>query len=122
MEGSSHIPSRYEAQNEIRATVASAGDLNNDGIVDPFDHFNTASRLRDFRIKLAESMKWNNADHMKKYKILSLPGEEPFTEAELLDIMQGYSPKEIADMVFYDNSRKFLSKYYTNAYLKGVIV
>ena len=94
----------------------------NDGIVDPFDHFNTASRLRDFRIKLAESIKWNKADHMKKYRILSLPKEEPFTEAELLDIMQGYAPKEIAEMVFYDNSRKFLSKYFTNAYLKGVVV
>ena len=94
----------------------------NDGIVDPFDYFNTASRLRDFRIKLAESIKWNNAGHMEKYKILSLPSEVPFTDSELLDIMQGYSPKEIADLVFYNNTRTFLSKYFTDTYLKGVIV
>lgn len=94
----------------------------NDGIVDPFDHFNTAERLREFRIKLAESMKWNNADHMKKYKILSLPSEAPFSDDALLDIMQGFSPKEIGDMVFYDNTRIFLSKYFTTTYLKGVIV
>ncbi|MEN8799953.1 MAG: hypothetical protein ABF293_11930, partial [Flavobacteriaceae bacterium] len=94
----------------------------NDGIVDPFDHFNTAERLREFRIKLAESMKWNNAEHMKKYKILSLPSESPFTDQELLDIMQGYSPKEITDRVFYENTHSFLSKYFTDDYLKGVIV
>ena len=94
----------------------------NDGIVDPFDHFNTAERLRDYRIKLAESMKWNNEDHMKKYKILSLPSEEPFTDEELLDIMQGYSPKEIADLVFFETTKKFLSKYFTKTYLEGVIV
>ncbi len=94
----------------------------NDGIVDPFDHFNTAERLRDFRIKLAELMKWNNADHMKKYKILSLPSEIPFTDDAILDIMQGFSPKEITDMVFYENTRTFLSKYFTEVYLKGLAV
>lgn len=94
----------------------------NDGIVDPFDHFNTAARLREFRIKLAESMKWNEAEHMKDYKILSLPAEVPFTQTELLDIMQGYSPKEITDLIFYDNTKLFLSKYFTDSYLRGAIV
>ena len=113
-------PTNPIEQTEAWKTISLGTD--NDGIVDPFDHFNTASRLRDFRIKLAESIKWNNADHMKKYKVLSLPEEIPFTESELLDIMQGYSPKEIAEIVFYENSRNFLSKYFTSAYLKGVIV
>ena len=94
----------------------------NDGIVDPFDHFNTAALLREFRIKLAESIKWNQADHMEKYRILSLPSEQPFTEAELLDIMKGYSPKEIGDMVFYGNTHRFLSTYFTDAYLNGTAI
>ena len=108
------------AETEAWKTVSLGTD--NDGIVDPFDYFNKASRLTDFRIKLAESIKWNNEDHMKKYKILSLPSEIPYTDAELLDIMQGYSPKEIADLVFYENTRTFLSKYFTKTYLQGVIV
>ena len=94
----------------------------NDGIVDPFDHFNTAAKLREFRIKLAESMKWNNAEHMKNYKILSLPTEKPFSDEELLDIMQGYSPKEITDLVFYENTTRFLSKYFTHEYLNGAAI
>ena len=113
-------PSNPIEETDAWKTISLGTD--NDGIVDPFDFFNTASRLRDFRLKLAESMKWNNAEHMKKYKILSLPSEVPFTDAELLDIMQGYSPKEIAEMVFYDNTREFLSKYFTKTYLEGVVV
>ncbi len=113
-------PTQPIDEREAWKTISLGTD--NDGIVDPFDHFNTAERLREFRIKLAESMKWNSADHMKKYKILSLPSEVPFTEQELLDIMQGFSPKEITDRVFYESTREFLSKYFTEGYLKGLVV
>lgn len=108
-------PANTIDEKEAWKTISLGTD--NDGIVDPFDHFNTAAKLREFRIKLAESIKWNNKDYMKKYKILSLPSEKPFTYDELLDIMQGYSPKEIMDQVFYENSNNFLSKYFTDAYL-----
>lgn len=89
----------------------------NDGIVDPFDHYNTAAKLRDFKLKLIDSINWNDKPYMKKYKILSLPSEHPFTQDELKDLMLGLTPEEIADLVFYDNTHRFLSTYFTTTYL-----
>jgi len=94
----------------------------NDGIVDPFDHYNTAAKLRDFKLKLIDSINWNDKPYMKKYKILSLPSEQPFTQMELTNLMLGLTPEEIADCVFYDNTHRFLSTYFTSEYLNGGLI
>ena len=91
----------------------------NDGVVDPFDHFNTAAKLLDFKVRCIRSMEQNNKSFFKKFRILSLPSEKPFSEAQLKDLMQGFSPEEIADKVFYDNTDVFLSNYFTKDYLNN---
>ncbi len=86
--------------NELEAWKTISLGTDNDGIVDPFDHYNTAAKLRDFKLKLIDSIKGNDKPYMKKYKILSLPSEQPFTQDELRDRMLGLSPEEIADRIF----------------------
>ena len=108
-------PGKQIAEIEAWKTISLGTD--NDGIVDPFDHFNTAAKLRDFKLKLIDSIKWNDKPFMKKYKILSLPSEHPFTQKELTDLLLGLTPEEIADQIFYDNTHRFLSTYFTVTYL-----
>ena len=91
----------------------------NDGIVDPFDHYSTADKLDDFKWRIAQALKLNDADHMKETRVISLPTEVPFTSNEMLDMMMGYTPEEIADLIFSDNMMQFLEKYFTQDYLLG---
>ncbi len=107
---------------EIEAWKTISLGTDNDGIVDPFDHYNTAAKLQDFKLKLVDSINWNDKPYMKKYKILSLPSEKPFTQGVLKDLMLGLSPEEIADRIFYDNTHRFLSTYFTSEYLNGTSI
>ncbi|MEO0528161.1 MAG: hypothetical protein AAFZ89_13095 [Bacteroidota bacterium] len=91
----------------------------NDGIVDPFDHYNTAERLDDFKLRIAKALRLNEKPYMKKFRVLSLPSQQPFSAEELSDLMLGFSPEEIADKVFSDNMMDFLGKYFTDDYLYG---
>ena len=96
----------------------------NDGIVDPFDHYNTADRLDDFKLRTTKALTLNNKDYMRKYRVLSLPTEKAFMASEMADLMLGFTPEQISDMIFSDNMIRFLSNYFTDAYLNnsGAIV
>ncbi len=91
----------------------------NDGIVDPFDHFNTAEKLDDFQFRVAKAIRENNKPFMKDYRILSLPSETPFSKEELADLQLGFTPDQISDAIFSDNMVRFLSTYFTEDYLNG---
>ncbi len=96
----------------------------NDGIVDPFDHYSTAARLDDFKLRTAKALKLNYKDYMRKYRVLSLPSERAFMDSEMADLMLGFTPEEVTDMIFSDNMIRFLSKYFITDYLNdgGAIV
>ena len=96
----------------------------NDGIVDPFDHYSTAARLDDFKLRTAKALSLNYKDYMRKYRVLSLPSEKAFMDSEMADLMLGFNPEQISDMIFSDNMLRFLSKYFTKDYLNdtGAIV
>ena len=92
----------------------------NDGIVDPFDHYNTAAKLHEFKQRIVKAIQLNDKPYMKKFRILSLPNEKPFINNELEDLMQGFTPEKVVDKIFYSNIDTFLSKYFTNKYLIGI--
>ncbi len=94
----------------------------NDGIVDPFNTYETAADLGAFREKIIEALQTQDRPYMKDFRILSLPEEEPFSAEELERLMMGQSPEEIADRVFYDNVRGFLVQYFTDEYRFGGVV
>ncbi len=93
----------------------------NDGIVDPFDNFNSADFLLDFKLRIQRSIEQNNKPFFEKFRILSLPSEDPFSAEELADLMQGFTAEELVDKVFSDNIDAFLSVFFTKDYLtKGL--
>lgn len=94
----------------------------NDGIVDPFDHYSTADRLDDFKLRTAKALELNSKDYMRKYRVLSLPSQKPFLDSEMADMMLGFTPEEVSDMIFSDNMMRFLSTYFTRTYLHGEAV
>lgn len=95
-------------------TVALGSD--NDGIVDPFDTYRTAADFPAFREKLIEALKTQERPYMKEFRILSLPGEDPMPAAEIRRLMDGQTPEEVVDRIFYGNVRYFLKKYLNDAY------
>ncbi len=89
----------------------------NDGIVDPFNTYETAADLQDFRAKIVEALQTQDRPYMKEFRILSLPAEEPMPMGLLKELMAGLSAEQIADRIFYGNTREFLRKYFTREYL-----
>ncbi|WP_194767499.1 hypothetical protein [Tamlana sp. I1] len=91
----------------------------NDGIVDPFDNFSTASTFGDFKQRVEQAITCNFHKPWKKFRILCIEEDSYhfFNETELQDLMQGLSPEAISDKIFSDNIQHFLSKFYTKAYL-----
>lgn len=110
-------PDRPILEREAWKTICLGTD--NDGIVDPFDHYGTADRLDDFKLRVAKALELNSTDYMRKYRVISLPTERPFSDSEMADLMLGFTPGEISDMIFSDNMVRFLSSYFTQAYLHG---
>ncbi len=93
----------------------------NDGIVDPFDHYNTADSLDEFRNRLPKAIKLNFKPFWKKFRVISVSNDgcEFYTKDELSDLLCGYAPEEAIEKVFSDNLVNFMSTYFTEAYLNG---
>ncbi len=91
----------------------------NDGIVDPFDHYNKADSLDEFQHRLPKAIKLNFKSYWKKFRILSVSNNtcEFYTKEELSDLLCGYSPEEAIEKVFSENLVNFMSTYFTKAYL-----
>ncbi len=91
----------------------------NDGIVDPFDNFSTASTLDDFKHRVMKAIGYNFKPFWKKFRILAIEENSSrfFNKEELSDLTQGLTPNEISDRIFSDNIVMFLSKYFTEDYL-----
>ena len=105
--------------NEKEAWKTVCLGTDNDGIVDPFDHYSTSDKLDDFKWRIGQALKLNNADHMRETRVISLPTEVPFTNDEMSDMMMGHTPEDISDLIFSDNMMQFMGKYFTKAYLSG---
>ena len=93
----------------------------NDGIVDPFDHYNKADTLDQFQNMLPKAIKLNFKPYMKKFKILSVSNTTCvfYTKEELNDLLVGYTPEEAIEKVFSDNLIDFMSRFFTKKYLHG---
>ncbi|WGD34543.1 hypothetical protein [Olleya sp. YS] len=112
-------PNNLIAEIDAWKTICLGSD--NDGIVDPFDHFNTANTLDDFKHRVAKAITLNFRPYWKTFRVISVDQNSCtfFSEDQLTDLMLGLSPEEIADKVFSDNLDVFLSKYFTDGYLNG---
>ncbi|AEH02364.1 hypothetical protein [Lacinutrix sp. 5H-3-7-4] len=100
---------------EAWKTVCLGSD--NDGIVDPFDHYSTAADLPTFRAKILESLNHYVLEDYVGFNVINLPDETQFTIQELDDLMVGQPFVEAIDKLFYNNTDAFLSKYFTKTYL-----
>ncbi|NNK72273.1 MAG: hypothetical protein HKO94_03680, partial [Flavobacteriaceae bacterium] len=92
-----------------------------DGIIDPFDHFNTSATLSRFKARCKDAIRFNFSpiDERKRARIRYV-GEynsKPMGKREFEKLLMGYNPEEIVDMVFYDNLSDFCQKYFNDAYL-----
>ena len=116
------LNSQGEAINENNAWNTLSLGSDNDGIVDPFDNYNSADFLLDFKLRIKRSIEQNHKPFFKNFQILSLPDEKPFSQEQLADLMQGLSAELIVDKIFSDNTDTFLSHFFTKDYLtKGSI-
>ncbi len=94
----------------------------NDGIVDPFDHYNKADSLDEFRNMLPKAIKLNFKPYMKKFRIICVTGTSSnsfYTKEELTELLVGYTPEEAIEKVFSDNLIHFMERYFTKQYLNG---
>ena len=85
-----------------------------DGIMDPFDRYPQAD---DFNILLGDIMLFlKNPTSLRIYD-----GSYPKTldAADIKKMMYGYSPRQIADKIAFENIDLFLSKYFTDSYRLG---
>ncbi|KAB1071362.1 hypothetical protein F6U93_01150 [Tamlana haliotis] len=112
---------RYE---EIEAWKTICLGSDNDGIVDPFDNFNSAKTLDGFKNRVAKSIHLNFDPLWENFKILNIQETSytVFTEDELQDLMLGLTPETISEMIFCENAHHFLKKYFTRSYLEEGIV
>ncbi len=101
------------------STVCLGSD--NDGIVDPFDHYNKADGLDEFQHRLPKAIKLNFKPYWKKFKVISVSNNACtfYTKEELSDLLCGYSPEEAIEKVFSDNLVHFMSTYFTKHYLNN---
>ncbi|NNC70261.1 MAG: hypothetical protein HKN90_05485 [Flavobacteriaceae bacterium] len=104
-------------EKEAWSTMCLGSD--NDGIVDPFDHYNTAATLDEFKNRLSKHIKLNFKPYMKRFQIVQVTGKSCrfFSQNEINDLMLGYSPEQLMERVFSDNFTLFLKRYYTDEYL-----
>ncbi|MDO6759501.1 hypothetical protein Q4566_04750 [Tamlana sp. 2_MG-2023] len=109
---------------EVNAWKTICLGSDNDGIVDPFDNFNSAKTLETFKNRVARSIELNFDPLWRKFKILNIKETSytVFTENELQDLMLGLSAETISDMIFCDNIDAFLKKYFTRNYLESGVL
>lgn len=109
-------------EKEAWRTVCLGTDF--DGIIDPFDHFNTSETLSLFKGRCKEAIEKNfSSNEERKRARVRYVGQNdsrPFTKSEFEDLLIGYTPQEIVDMVFYNNIDAFNKKYYNSKYLGEV--
>ena len=92
-----------------------------DGIIDPFDHLNTAASLEDFKAVCINALE-NRDSKIRKdegSQILTI-GEKRITayNKKVIDeLMMGMSPRTLMDKVFSLNLLNFLEKYFNDDYL-----
>lgn len=110
--------------NEIDAwkTIALGSDY--DGIVDPFDVYNTAAEFKNLKSDVIHYL--NNYEDVQyaDHQIVALaPRDQDQTSIsaeEVRRLMRGQTAEQVADRVFYDNTDTFLSKYFTEHYLRSL--
>ena len=86
-----------------------------DGIVDPFDPFENIAAYPDLRSAMVLYLQQGK-------EILKVASEEPMTAAELNDIMNGHSPEQITEKLFYSNAHEFLGRHFRESDLNQVFV
>ena len=106
-------------EKEAWKTVCLGTDF--DGIIDPFDHFNTSEKLVRFKARCKDAIRFNFSpiDERKRARIRHV-GEyhsKPMGKREFEELQMGYNPEQIVDMVFYDNLSEFCRKYFNDDYL-----
>lgn len=107
----------YEEFDENGWKIISLG-TDNDGIVDPFDNYNTSDKLRDFRKDIISYLNKYDSSLDSKFYIRDLYTDNKFiSPSKLLELNQGESFSKLIHGVFYKNLDFFLSKYFTNEYL-----
>ncbi|OBQ52519.1 hypothetical protein JJL45_11050 [Tamlana sp. s12] len=106
---------------EVQAWKTICLGSDNDGIVDPFDNFNTASTLKDFKTRVKKAIDMNFDPCWKRFKILAIEEENYrfFDENEITELKLGLTSEEIVDRIFSDNVETFLSTYFVRSYLEG---
>jgi len=102
---------------EVEAWKTICLGSDNDGIVDPFDHYSTAADLPAFRDKIIEALSNYVLPEYQGFNVINLPQETQYSLQELDDLMVKQPFVEAMDKVFYNNTDAFLRKYFTKAYL-----
>ena len=92
-----------------------------DGIIDPFNHLNTAATLEDFKVICIDALVHRDSEVRKKEgSQILLIGENRITayDKKVIDeLMMGMSARTLMDKVFSLNILNFLEKYYNDDYL-----
>lgn len=102
---------------EIEAWKTICLGTDNDGIVDPFDHYNTSADLPAFRDKITEALTYYVTEEYSGFNVINLPTETQYSLSELDNLMVGQPFVEAIDKVFYNNTDAFLRKYFSKGYL-----
>jgi microsomal dipeptidase-like Zn-dependent dipeptidase len=90
-----------------------------DGVIDPFDNYNTAASLSDFKRDIQNYLQIYN-EIPEGFKIVDLyAANDIISEETFIRLNQGNSIQEIVDKIFYKNMETFLSKYFTEQYLNN---
>lgn len=93
-----------------------------DGLIDPFDDYENSGALMRFRNDVFTYLD-TYSEQSKGFRIKNIlantDGSIEFSHEEVNILNQNRSTSEVVDGIFYKNSDKFLSKYFTNAYLHG---
>ena len=102
---------------EVEAWKTICLGTDNDGIVDPFDHYSTSADLPAFRAKISEALNNYVMPEYQGFNVINLPSETQYSLSEIDDLMAGQPWVEAIDKVFYNNTDAFLRKYFSKTYL-----
>lgn len=109
-------------EKEAWKTVALGTDF--DGIIDPFDHWNSSSTLQGFKARCKDAIEFNFGGpankERKRFRILDVT-EGPSKSLNREDferIKCGFTSQQIVDKIFYENIHDFCKKYFTTTYLE----
>jgi len=93
-----------------------------DGLIDPFDDYKNAGSLMRFRNDVYTYLD-TYSEQSKGFRIKNIlantDGSVEFSSEEIDTLNHSKSVSDVVDGIFYKNSDRFLSKYFTNDYLHG---